>query len=733
MSLQTKHIYEFGPFRLDAAEHLLLRDGEAVPLTPKAFDLLLALVERHGHLLEKEELLKKVWPDTFVEEANLASNISHLRKALGGGENGERYIETVSKRGYRFVASVKKVEEEGVVRTVQEPSGLQNLMGEGVFAADGADGTPTRASNPDSPAKRIIRNQGGAMLASAIVIIVGAGFIYFFLRRPLPPRVLDYVPITIDGLHKTNASTHFYWLTSVVSDGSRVYFTQRTGGQTLLAQVSSAGGDTVTIPMPFADLSVLDISPRRDELLVTGPGPGQLEFELWVAPVLGGSPRRLGDLVGHAAAWSPDGRQVVYAHGYELYLAKSDGTQSSKLKTVAGRAYWLRWAPGGGRLRFTLQNPDTRATSLWEMSADGSDLHPLLPGWNNPAAECCGNWTADGRYFVFQATRNQTTNIWAIRERGGLLQPASREPIQLTVGPLNFYAPVPNQDGSKIYVIGEQKRGELVRYDWKTKQFVSYLGGLSAEGVEFSKDGKWVAYVKHPEGILWRSKADGSESLQLSVQPMRVILPRWSPDGRQIVFMGKEPDRPWKIFLISVNGGGAQQVMQGERYETDPNWSPDGNRLVFTIGTRASGAVAIHLFDMNTRQIPKLPDSDGLWNPRWSPDGRYICAIPIIGEKLMLYDFTTKKWTELIERGGGYHHWSRKGEYIYFQSLSGDDSGLFRVRIADQKLEQVVSIKGIRMAQGVMANWMGLAWDDSPMVLRDVGTQDIYALEWQTP
>src|SRR5262245_20657778 len=103
MSLQTKHIYEFGLFRLDAAEHLLLRDGEAVQLTPKAFDLLLALVEGHGHLLEKEELLRKVWPDTFVEEANLASNISQLRKALGDGENGIRYIETAQKRGYRFV------------------------------------------------------------------------------------------------------------------------------------------------------------------------------------------------------------------------------------------------------------------------------------------------------------------------------------------------------------------------------------------------------------------------------------------------------------------------------------------------------------------------------------------------------------------------------------------------------------------------------------------------------
>ena len=123
MSLQTKHVYEFGPFRLDAAEHLLLRDGETVPLTPKAFDLLLALVERHGRLLEKEELLKTVWPDTFVEEANLASNISQLRKALGDGENGQRYIETAPKRGYRFVARVIIVGDERAGSRIHEDDG----------------------------------------------------------------------------------------------------------------------------------------------------------------------------------------------------------------------------------------------------------------------------------------------------------------------------------------------------------------------------------------------------------------------------------------------------------------------------------------------------------------------------------------------------------------------------------------------------------------------------------
>src|SRR5215468_4539296 len=106
MGHQPKQIYEFGLYRLDATERLLLRDGAPIPLQPKIFALLLALVERHGRLLEKDELMKLVWPDTIVEEANLANNISILRKTLG--TNGQLFIETVPKRGYRFVAPVSE-------------------------------------------------------------------------------------------------------------------------------------------------------------------------------------------------------------------------------------------------------------------------------------------------------------------------------------------------------------------------------------------------------------------------------------------------------------------------------------------------------------------------------------------------------------------------------------------------------------------------------------------------
>lgn len=113
MQLTRSHLFEFGPFQLDSQERLLFRNSEAVALPPKTLELLVVLVENCGHLLEKEELMKRLWPDSFVEEANLSHHVFALRKALGDGENGDAYIETIPRRGYRFVAKVKESDNDG--------------------------------------------------------------------------------------------------------------------------------------------------------------------------------------------------------------------------------------------------------------------------------------------------------------------------------------------------------------------------------------------------------------------------------------------------------------------------------------------------------------------------------------------------------------------------------------------------------------------------------------------
>jgi DNA-binding winged helix-turn-helix (wHTH) protein len=130
MSVETKHLYEFGPFRIDSAERVLRQDGKLVPLTGKAFDVLLVLVERSGHIVKRDELMEKVWPNCFVEEGNLTVTISMLRKVLQGGENGNPYIETVPRRGYRFTTEVRDIPINGEKQTLLKEAGSEVVANE---------------------------------------------------------------------------------------------------------------------------------------------------------------------------------------------------------------------------------------------------------------------------------------------------------------------------------------------------------------------------------------------------------------------------------------------------------------------------------------------------------------------------------------------------------------------------------------------------------------------------
>src|SRR5712692_4337455 len=424
-----------------------------------------------------------------------------------------------------------------------------------------------------SPQKR----RRWAALLAGIVAIAAAILLYLFTRPLPPPKVLRTVQITSDGRTKG----------SLMTDGTRLYFSEAVGGHSVLAQVSITGGETALIPTPFQNAFPLDISPTGSELLVGSKVGTETVHPLWVLPALGGSPRRLGDVLAYDGAWSPDGQEIVYANAADLCLTKSDGTEARRLVTVGGSPSQMRWSPDGHVLRFTVFDPKSNSQSLWEVKSDGTNLHPLLPGWSTPSSEHDGVWTPDGKYFLFSSQHGDTTgltvNVWAIREKSAFFQRKGPQPRQLTAGPMNTWATLPSKDGKKLFVIGSKPRGELVQYDSKSRQFVPYLSGISADSLAFSRDGEWVAYVTFPEGVLWRSRMDGSQRLQLTFPPMRVLLPRWSPDGKRIAFMGVAPGKPWKISLVSAEGGSSQQLLllPGERNEMDPNWSRDGNSLVF--------------------------------------------------------------------------------------------------------------------------------------------------------
>jgi len=298
---------------------------------------------------------------------------------------------------------------------------------------------------------------------------------------------------------------------------------------------------------------------------------------------------------------------------------------------------------------------------------------------------------------------------------------------------MDFRSPVSSGDGKKLFVIGEQRRGELVRFESKSGQFVPYLGGISAQDVDVSKDHQWVAYVSYPDRVLWRSRVDGSQRLQLTSLPIQAFLPRWSPDGKQIAFSTEVPGGFDKIYVVAAEGGRPAQLTAENHNENDPNWSPDQNVLMFGGEPWLEDSVGIKLFDLKTHQVSTLSGSEDLFSPHWSPDGRYVVAMSSDSRKLMLFDFSTQKWAELISSPAAYPNWSRDGKYVYFINPYTGEPAIYRVRISDRKLELVTSLSRQRLGWSIAGKWTGLAGDDSPLVLRDTGSEEIYALDWEAP
>jgi len=569
---------------------------------------------------------------------------------------------------------------------------------------------------------------GIAAIALAVLAVAA-----FYLHGPLPPpKIVGSTQLTSDGLAKGG----------LVTDGSRLYFVEFSGEHFIVSQVSIAGGENAAIPTSLANSTVLDVAPDSSQLVLLEFQYNQLDTHFWLQPLPAGSARRM-EVIGHDAAWLPDGK-LVFAKGADVFLAEHDGSNAHKLLTAPGPPSGIRLSPDGSRIRFTVatftfMGPTEvgGVSSLWEARADGTNPHPLLPDWNNPPQECCGNWTSDGEYFVFQSTRNGLSSLWALADQHPFWRKVTRDPVQLTTGPLNFGSPVLSRDGKKLFVQAWQPRAEMVRYDAKSGAFLPFVAGTGASQLDFSGDGKWVTYVTYTDGSLWRSKSDGSERLQLTYPPMQATVPHWSPDGTRIAFSGRKPGEPNRIYVIRADGGRPEQLTSGEN-ELDPSWSKDGNALMFGVypATDHPESAKIMLLDLKTRALTQVRGSQGICCPRWSPDGRYVVALSgAENQKLMLLELSTQQWRQLADKMGplGYMTWSPDSKYIGFDTSFTADPGFFRVRVADGQIERVVGLKNIRRFFPEWGEWSGMAPDGSPLVVRDISNQEIYALDWQSP
>jgi len=536
------------------------------------------------------------------------------------------------------------------------------------------------------------------------------------------PALTAVTQITRDGVIKTN----------LLSDESNLYVTEWPAARHLVARVSLQGAERSIISNAFPNVQALDISADRSKLLVA-PIQGGADSEFWTLPVHSGSPQRVGAMTGRDAAWSVDGTELVFVKGSKVFVAGADGSGARDVYTAKGSVFGARFSRDGKRIRFTVGNTDQNSTALWEVNKDGSNPHEVFGNWQHASSACCGNWTADGRYYIFQVSQTSPTAIttlWALPESG-----PKATPVQLTNGPISFGNASPAADKGKIWAIGVQPFGEAVKYDAATKNFVPLLSSVSATDLDYSSDGKWIAYVSVPDATLWRCRADGTERLQLSSAPERVALPRWSRDGSQIAFVRMRAGDTPKISIVSRAGGNSQDLLKENRGQIDANWSADGSQILFGY-FHDTEALDIRMIDLKTHQVTIIPGSQGLFSPRWSPNGRYIAALSPDFTKVMLFDFRTQKWTTWLTEPAGavnYPNWSADSQYLYFDDLVTDEESIRRVKIGESHADRVFKLEGIERYPGPFGLWSGRTADGSWMFVRDRSTQEVYQLSVSLP
>jgi Tol biopolymer transport system component len=325
--------------------------------------------------------------------------------------------------------------------------------------------------------------------------------------------------------------------------------------------------------------------------------------------------------------------------------------------------------------------------------------------------------------------------IWALDERRHFFQRPPAEPILLTTGPTHWDTFISARDGTRIFAEGKTVRGELSRLDARSQQFSPILGGISAEFVSYSADGRFVAYVSYPEGILWKANRDGSNPVQLSDPPMYAINPRWSPDGTEIAFtdIASLNNAISVSYIVAVDSGRPRRLLPAEKgNQWDPNWSPDGRQIVVGAGDlRDPKNQDLRIVDIASHRITVVPRSTGMTSPRWSPDGRHIAALGLESLGLPVFDLQTQTWSALPTKGDvDFPNFSRDSQWIYFIRVRRDQ-GIWRIRVSGGEEERVIDMKDWHLT-GSLGFWLSLDPTDAPLVLRDVGTDDIYALTLST-
>jgi Tol biopolymer transport system component/DNA-binding winged helix-turn-helix (wHTH) protein len=715
--LQERENVQFGLFTANLHAGELKKGQNTVPLQNLPFRVLAVLLRDPGRVYSREELRQELWPaDTFVDfERGISTAVNKLREALGDSATNPRFIETVGRRGYRFIAPVTAVGPETAALRIANPTAQ---------AADEPAVVPAEMQVQVAPAPSpgIGLRKRTVFLGLAIVAIALVALAFDRMAGPPAPRILKITQLTSSGKTEPAGGLH--------TDGTRIYFTERSGSTWTLMQTSIAGGEVVSAQVPFPQTILSAFSPDRTEMLLTTRVHFLEKHAIWIAPIQGGTPRRVGDLMVDGCAWFPDGLRLLCVDGHEVFSVERDGTERRHLLEAPGGPWAFSWRPDGKSFRFSVSSPDDDV-HLWEASADGSNPHRLLTNWNESQKECCGAWSPDGRNYVFDS---QQGNLWLLHESSGWPWHGKPKLIALTNGPTAFSDPVFSPDGKKLFATGILAQAYVAAFNQQTRQFSRATLPNDAFDLAFSHDGKWISYAAGSG--LWRSRIDGSDKLLLTAPPVHAIRPRWSPDGRQILFIGRLRGDRYSAYIVSADGGALHAVIENDPFYRDyADWSPDQKSVI--VGVSLSGSTPEHgitLVDLETHRASVIPGSEGMIAPRWSPHGDYIAAASTDFKKAFLFDMRSQEWKQVVVAAQIWKfEWERDGSHVFYQDVRDAFQPLFRLDPVTGKTERIADCSKFLSEGALRCTLEGVAPDGALVVSVLASWANVYAFDIELP
>jgi Tol biopolymer transport system component len=573
--------------------------------------------------------------------------------------------------------------------------------------AGGRDGTTQVPAFSRLPLRR---KKMLGYFAAAVVAVMVLAFAVKATRSPGPPQ-LDSTQLTFSAEPKEGP---------LFTDGARIYLNSRG----IPSEMAASGGPVVPLHILGPGIFLLDILPDGSQALGLKPEAGDNlgRGTLWTASMLGGLARKLTDHLAFWARWSPDGRAVLFSDQSALYKIDADGGNLRKIWNAPGDLKALSVSPDGRELSATIEvAPGTRR--LWNVSADGKNARPLRIDWPANASQYSGQWTPDGRHFVFSSDREERLNLYELAAPPWFAFWKKPTAVRITGNQLPILAATPMRDSEGLFVLGKTDEGAMRAYDPHSKKLLPYLDDLSMLEFVISPDRQWMAYSEYPSRHLWKSRLDGSERVQLTSS--YAVMQQWSPDGKWLAYSD------WhNVYLVSAAGGAPQKLTPDGADGVAPSWLPDGKGIAFNNYPDPDKPFRIHVIDVATRRISDMPGADRYFVPSWSPDGKYMVAMAQNPSRMVLYWAETKTWKDLhtFDVPWGYWTWASDSKSIYMGLIQGKN-GIYQLTVPEGEWKQLCGLEGVNDPHA-LDSFMSLTPDGQPAIMSRTGVGQIYSLSW---